>query len=334
MTTKKIVFTIFFCLICWVPSECAAKLIDVVYTWVDSQDPIWQKAYNQTRELYGLPATPESQVKSRFRNRNELKYSLRSLHEYAPFVNHIYIVTFGHKPSWLKSHKKITVVEHKEIFLNMANLPTFNSQAIEANLHRIPNLQEFFIYFNDDVFLGKKVKASDFFCRNGTIRVIYDNGYTPKGLVTPRDISFVASWKNTNQILDINFGFENRKFLAHAPFALRKSHLKALEERFPSVFQSVSSHKFRSPEDYVMTCGLVQNYAKYIGQAKTATITNRTIAFTLNLETNRERLKMLYTKQPHTFCIEDVANSDDESSSYQLAQFLETYFPEKAPWEK
>ena len=35
-------------------------------------------------------------------------------------------------------------------------LPTFSSPAIEANLHRIPGLSEHFLYFNDDVFLGKK----------------------------------------------------------------------------------------------------------------------------------------------------------------------------------
>jgi hypothetical protein len=35
-------------------------------------------------------------------------------------------------------------------------LPTFSSPAIEANLHRIAGLSEHFLYFNDDVFLGKK----------------------------------------------------------------------------------------------------------------------------------------------------------------------------------
>ncbi len=334
MATKKIVFTIFFFFLIGAGSQCSAKLIDIVYTWVDHEDPVWQKAYAETRERYGLPATPESKVKSRFRNRDELKYSLRSIFAFAPWVHHIYIVTFGHRPSWLKPHSMITVVPHKDIFLNMNDLPTFNSQAIESNLHRIAKLEEYFIYFNDDVFLGKKVHASDFFSRRGHIRVIYDNGFTPRPPILPRDIGFVASWKNTNRLLDTHFGVQNRKFLAHAPFALRKSQMQRLEQKFPLVFQTVASHKFRSPEDYVMTCGLVQNFALQFGEVKEAEIDNRTIAFGSDLEVNRKKLKMLYDTQPATFCIEDIDNGDRDESGFQLRQFLQTYFPEKAPWEK
>ena len=38
-------------------------------------------------------------------------------------------------------------------------LPTFNSQAIETMLHRIPGLRSPFIYLNDDFFIGQRLRV-------------------------------------------------------------------------------------------------------------------------------------------------------------------------------
>lgn len=338
MKTKKILFTILFLFVTTFRPDMLlgafSPSVDVVYTWVDDQDPAWQQVYNRTKIEYGLASTPDSKVKSRFRSRDELRFSMRSLHAFAPFVHHIYIVTFGQTPSWLKSHKKVTVVHHKEIFKDPGHLPTFNSQAIESQLHRIPGLKEHFIYFNDDVFLGRKVSWSDFYTKHDKIKVLYEKEISPSGPVLPTDIAFVASWKNANRLLDAQFGYKARKVLCHAPFALKKSHLQKLEAKYPAIFSQVASHKFRSPEDFVITCGLVQNYAKHLGSAKKGTLTNVTIPFLDDLEANRKKLKMLFDKKPHTFCIEDIANTENAAADYQLTQFLNTYFPQKAPWEK
>jgi UDP-N-acetylglucosamine-lysosomal-enzyme len=43
----------------------------------------------------------------------ELRYSLRSIEKYAPWVRHIYLVTNGQVPYWLNmTNPKITVVTH------------------------------------------------------------------------------------------------------------------------------------------------------------------------------------------------------------------------------
>ena len=42
-------------------------------------------------------------------------------------------------------------------------LPTFNINSIELNFHRIPELSDQFVYFNDDMFLISLVQKSDFF---------------------------------------------------------------------------------------------------------------------------------------------------------------------------
>lgn len=100
----------------------------------------------------------------RFSDNEELRYSLRSLEEFAPWIRHVYLVTNGQIPSWLNTQSpRITIVPHQQIFPNSSHLPTFSSPAIEANIHRIPGLSTKFLYFNDDVFLGKPVWPEDFY---------------------------------------------------------------------------------------------------------------------------------------------------------------------------
>lgn len=90
------------------------------------------------------------------------RYSLRSLEVNAPWIRHIYIVTNGQVPAWLDtSNPRVSIIPHHLIFPNRSVLPTFSSLAIEFNLHRIPNLSETFLYFNDDVFLGRPVTPWD-----------------------------------------------------------------------------------------------------------------------------------------------------------------------------
>ncbi|XP_060533597.1 N-acetylglucosamine-1-phosphotransferase subunits alpha/beta isoform X2 [Cylas formicarius] len=105
--------------------------------------------------------------KKRYEDKNELRFSLRSLEKNAPWVNHIYIVTNGQIPHWLDLNSgKVSIVTHNQIFKDTSNLPTFSSPAIESNLHRIPGLSDKFIYFNDDIFLGLPTYPEDFYISN------------------------------------------------------------------------------------------------------------------------------------------------------------------------
>ena len=83
--------------------------------------------------------------------------------KFAPWVNRIYFVTCGHIPPWLNtSHPKLKLIRHSD-YMKPEYLPTFNINSIELNFHRIPELSEQFVYFNDDMFLLKPVKEEDFF---------------------------------------------------------------------------------------------------------------------------------------------------------------------------
>ena len=139
--------------------------IDVVYTWCDGDDPLFKQERIDTLIRQGLPYHEKSQGAARFFDNDELKYSLRSIEMYMPWVNHIYVVTNKQRPKWLVDHPRISIVDHYEIIPNEL-LPTFNSTMIEMYLHKIPGLAEKYVYFNDDVFVNAPL-FPEFFFENG-----------------------------------------------------------------------------------------------------------------------------------------------------------------------
>ncbi|XP_011495372.1 PREDICTED: N-acetylglucosamine-1-phosphotransferase subunits alpha/beta [Ceratosolen solmsi marchali] len=137
---------------------CQHVPIDVVYTWVNGSDP----QFLENLKKY-VSATNANSAASRFNDKDELKYSLRSLEMYAPWIRKVYIVTNGQIPNWLDmDNPRVSLISHKDIFINNSHLPTFSSPAIESNIHRIPGLSNKFLYFNDDVILGAAVWPEDF----------------------------------------------------------------------------------------------------------------------------------------------------------------------------
>lgn len=144
--------------------------IDAVYTWVNGSEESFQKikALFANSGNYNL----SHNGLNRYVDRNELKYSLRSLEKFAPWIRNVYLVTNGQVPHWLNlTHPRIRLITHRDIFTNLSHLPTFSSSAIETHLHRIPGLSKRFIYFNDDVLLTGPVYPSDFFLPNEGIKI-------------------------------------------------------------------------------------------------------------------------------------------------------------------
>jgi len=133
--------------------------IDFVVTWIDGNASEWQAEYkNYYKEEKGVDASL-----ARVRDWDNLHYWFRGVEKYAPWVNKIHLVTWGHLPEWLKKDAdKLNIVNHTD-FIPKEYLPTFSCNPIELNLHRIKNLSETFVYFNDDTFIGKKISRTRFF---------------------------------------------------------------------------------------------------------------------------------------------------------------------------
>src|SRR5699024_9347878 len=128
------------------------EIIDIVIPWVDNSDITWQKEKNKY-ENYDSRDSRDI----RYRDWDLLEYLFRGIEINAPWINKIHFITWGHIHEWMdESHEKLNIVKHEE-FIPREYLPTFSSQTIELNMHRIKGRAEKFIYFNDDIFIIDKV---------------------------------------------------------------------------------------------------------------------------------------------------------------------------------
>lgn len=132
--------------------------IDFVLLWVDGNDPEWLALKNK----YEQDSFGDARV-NRYRDWDNLQYWFRGIEKYTSWVNKVFFVTWGHLPDWLNTeHPQLEVVKHED-FIPKDYLPTFNSNPIELNFHRIAKLSERFVLFNDDMFIVSNMKKGDYF---------------------------------------------------------------------------------------------------------------------------------------------------------------------------
>jgi hypothetical protein len=214
--------------------------------------------YAQIGKLYN----EEGILPRRYKNRNELLYAFRSVEKNMPFVRKIYLVTNGQVPNWYQNNEfpKVVCVSHEEIFPNQDHIPTFNSNAIEAHIHRIKGLSEIFLYMNDDCIVCQKTSLEDFF-HHGKMKIYLDRDLSPTGLIDIQESSWLSAWKNTNRLLDEKFMSERRNTLAHAPLILNKSLCDMAWREFEKELTLTSSRKFRSIDTCLTTAGLFPYYS-------------------------------------------------------------------------
>lgn len=306
--------------------------IDVVFTWVDGDDPAWQ----EKRQKYSTSAHShheESVSTARFRNRHELRYSLRSIELFARFVRHIYIVTDDQAPYWLAdNHDRVTIVPHRAIFEDEKSLPVFNSHAIEANLHRIPGLSEHFLYMNDDVFLWNKCTAADFFDFSGNIRIFMED--LPNIYGEP--LASTPAWRtaalNANKLLVERFGSTLYTHHLHTPFAIRKGAMQSIWQEFPDTMEQTTQARFRSPTDVSPTSFLHPVYAYLTGQATLASI--EAVRTSLGDRRFGDVMKRLMGDTvTKCVCINDADSDLSFSNSSAFTNYMERKFSRPAPWE-
>jgi hypothetical protein len=309
--------------------------IDVVYTWVDGSDLAWAERKQAALAELGVVTEDAATSAARFRNRDELRYSLRSLDMYAPWVRTIHLVTDRQVPSWLDtSHPRIRVVDHTDIFGSAGRLPTYNSHAIESRLHHIEGLAEHFLYFNDDVFVGRPVRPELFFEGNGQARFFMSSNHVP--MIAPHEATeySMAGALNNRALIAAAFGQTPVRSFVHAPHPLRRSVLADLEQRFPEEFAATASHQLRSLGDLSVASSLHHYYGYY---------THRSVAGRINagfvnvgLAEQRPKLARILAARPHdTFCLNDFPDGDvpeDEQDSV-LRAFLPSYFPVASQFE-
>lgn len=307
--------------------------VDVVVTWVDGADAEWDRARRERLEgLTGTATTRESSGQARFLSRDELRYCLRSVHLFAPWVRRVHLVTAGQVPDWLDAdHPQVRVVDHREILPGDA-LPTFNSHAIESALHRIPDLAEHFVYLNDDFFLGRPLGPEAFFSPAGLAAVWFSPSAVGLSDAPGAAPYLKAAWNNRRLLHDA-FGVVLTDNLAHAPYPHRRSVLEEIEERFPAEVGATARAPFRSETDLSLLSSFAQHYALLTGRAYAAESV-RAYVNIANADLEWQLTKALQREQDF-LCLADHHDHalDQDRLDRVLGSFLATYFPVAAPWE-
>ncbi|MCL3858251.1 Stealth CR1 domain-containing protein [Pediococcus pentosaceus] len=318
--------------------------IDFVVTWVDGGDPNWIKKKN---EYVKGGIASELNSESRYRDFDIFKYWFRSVEKYAPWVNKIFLITDRQIPEWLnKDHPKLELVDHRD-YIEEDFLPTFNSNVIELNIHRIKNLSENFILFNDDTFFNSYADKNDFF-----------KGNTPKDVYVE---SPIMATKNSidhtlvNNVEIINEQFDKRNFYrqnfakifnpkvgkkivrtiallpsskfsgfwnSHLPVAYNKETFKQVWKLYGKELKETSANKFRTAYD--VNHWLMRYWQLVSGNYEVQKPMGK--VFDMNNNNLSEVLESLENDKFKLICI----NDNDELEDYEIVkQKLQEKFEKK-----
>ncbi|WP_043674952.1 stealth family protein [Clavibacter michiganensis] len=307
--------------------------IDMVFSWVDGNDPEFQK--RRAERMKDVVVGEGDDSEARFRQIDELKYALRSVYLFAPWVRRIFIVTDSPKPAWLADHPGVTFVRSEEFFTDPAALPTHNSQAVESQLQHIPGLSEHFLYSNDDMFFGRPVQPGMFFSPGGITKFIEASTRIGLGDNDSDRSGFENSARVNRRLLMDRFGRLITRHLEHAATPLRKSVLLELEREFAEDFHRTQLSRFRSSTDISVTNSLYHYYAQMTARA----VQQESAKVTYVDTTSRAGLDLLpgllKRRSQDFFCLNDGSFPEvpAEERQERVQDFLERYYGIPAPWE-
>ena len=243
--------------------------IDIVVTWVDGTDDVRNALRERVKsEVSGTDSSYDNSFKpSRFQSFDDIKYMIRSVETYAPWIRHIIILASGDQVPPYKdevaNNPRVRIV-YDDTIIDDKNLPTFNSHALEASMYRIHGLSERFLYACDDMFFGRAVRKEHFFPSDTPY-----NLYRYSGVYTCRSESermHGRAWYNNNTALD-TIKEERRRYPCHSITAMTKTDMARAAELFSDQWNATITHQFRH-EDDIHPVGLSQYVAVYEGRAK------------------------------------------------------------------
>ena len=203
----------------------------IVYTWVNGTE----NCYSKRRERAGLSAGGSSRDKEM----GELKYSIRSLLKFAPWLEGpLYIVTPGQIPDWLDlSNPRVRIVDQDDLLpKDKAKLPIFNTNVIEQYLHKIPGLTDVFIHMNDDYLFIKPVTPDRLFTCDGGLRFLTEINHI-RHVQSDKSNLWLASVRNTIMLTDKTYGGQHvYNFLKHAPFVYSRLAFEEIHKKLPRIW--------------------------------------------------------------------------------------------------
>lgn len=308
--------------------------IDLVYLWVDGNDPIWRAKHDAFTGK--TDDNSPANCKGRYANNDELKYSLRSIELYAPWIRKIFIVTDEQIPKWLDtSNPQISIVNLTEI-MPAESLPCFNSCLIEHYLYRIPDLSEHFLYANDDMFINRNVTVDDFFTPAGFPIVRFTRKPFRKMRWFWRERIRRKPLKNyskqialASKLVEDKYGIYYTGMPHHNIDAYLKSDCQRIVEKVMyNEFLSNTRHRLRNDSDIQRVVFSYASLAEKRAQLRYVTF-RESMYVKIHKKKYFDKLNKL---KPLFFCMNDSEYATD-NDRMRVKAYLENQFPKKSSFE-
>ena len=326
--------------------------VDVVFTWVNGSDPEQiarlEKFHGNARRLTIM-----------YRDYGTLRFAMRSIEANAPWARTIFLLTNGQKPFWynasaprfanekdthstqhaatpdlmLISHTVVAdrtkFVTHEQVFVDLNNLPTFNSNAIESNLHRIPGVGECFLFMNDDFFLVDPTPLDYFIDSKTGLLNLHFEGRTAPAEEEMKHNGWFRSVANSNELINTWYHPDANEtvrhhFASHHCYFMSKRVLSAMAARWPERWAFSEKNRFRNDHDVAMPF-LHTNVALEEGLGHSAPARNVGGAWRSNHTDNVRTWRAITSKRRkpvYCSCLQDRLDPDGPNTDREI-DFLE-----------
>lgn len=334
--------------------------IDFVISWVDGNDTKWKQEKSRYDTISQDTCSKTDNREERYRDWNNLQYFFRGVEKFAPWVRKVHFVTWGHLPVWLDtSYSKLHIVRHED-YIPKKYLPTFNSHTIEWNLHRIENLSENFVYFNDDMFLLQELKPTDFFQNGKPVDMlalqpdVANVDDTTMPYIYLNNAMLLAKYFNKKKnmrkqpwayfhvgyppqyfcynLLETVFPRFTGFYTVHGPSPLKKSTYQTLWRIEPKLLDNVCSHKFRQKDD--VNQYVLREYQKLSGNFVPRDIQKLSGYYEVSNQ-NDMLVKAILEQKRKIICLNDANHEINfKRTQRQINGALQQVFPRKSLFER
>lgn len=326
--------------------------IDIVIPWVNGSDEEW---LNEKRKYTPLKSSDNNIA--RYREWETFRYVFRGIEKNMPWVRKIHFLTWGHTPKWLNvNHPKLNIVNHKK-FIPNEYLPMYSANVIEVNLHRISDLSEHFIYFNDDVYPIKSLKREDFFINGlpcdtailGAVKNDSQENFMP--YIMLNCLGVINDYFNQRDVIkgklsnwfNVKYGKYNlnnlyllpwSSFLGfrnfHTAHSFLKSTFEELWKEIPDALENTCKNRFRDKMDFN------QYIFRYWQLAKNQFVPKKPDSSYVNVgKVSKSDLEnIILGKKYKIACInDDPGDFDLDKKNKELEEILFKLFPKKSEFE-
>ncbi|MBI3926765.1 MAG: hypothetical protein HY319_14590 [Armatimonadetes bacterium] len=297
-----------------------APTVDAVYTWVDGSWPGFQEA------LRSYASTATDLNPRRYRDLYLLlKFSLRSLERFVPWVRDVYFVTCRPQvPPWLDTaNPRVRIVHHDEI-IEPQYLPTFSTRVIESYIHRVPSEADFLLSMQDDWLFGRPTELGDFLADDGRIRV---HG------------TFLGEAPDRHVYADRRI--PSTTCLEHVPRLVDPALWGDMLEWRREEVERTRRNRFRREGDLRMD-RLYRVYLLSRRQERSVAVpffrtlaVHRFHSITDDLPRQRKKLERLQTRPPKFYCLNDDQGPNPSPPVAAAVQhFLDRFYPDPSSFER